>query len=163
MRLTIKTFGKHWDIYGENGRKVGKIKAIGKKELDILDTEGVQQFAVKKNDDQLIVLAKETEILSCSLLRETDAEGRPVQKTLLRPPMAQKLQFCTKRGPLTITQTPNRIFFFSLGEKSLGNITHMTRGKKEMELYSSQISPCQCMILMALSLFMFHDDDVVIV
>lgn len=156
MRLTIKTFGKHWDIYGENGRKLGRIKAIGKKELDILDTEGVQQFVVKKNDDQLIVLAKGTEILSCSL-------GRAVQKTLLRPPMAQKLQFCTKQGPVTITQTPNRIFFFSLGEKSLGNITHMTRGKKEMELYSSQISPCQCMILVALSLFMFHDDDVVIV
>ena len=109
---------------------------------------------------EIIVYADD--FVCCFQYRE-DAEGSRIQKSLVRPPMPEKLRFQIPQGELILVQTEQRNFEIYLDGRKVIEMSHMLRRTKKIRILSDMIPKDYYGIVFALSIFMLHDDDVEIV
>ena len=165
MRLFVKPFIHTYSFYDEKETLIGKVKKRiqNSAELEILNSQEKNAGFVRKNGETLFVKNAFGATFSCHFLYKTDAKGNRVQKSFVRPPMAEKIEVHTEWGPLTIRQTPDRVFDIFLAQKSIGKIKNMLGIKKEIQICSGEIALVFYMGLFSICLFMIHDDDIMIV
>ena len=103
------------------------------------------------------------ESFSASLEYREDAEGSRIQKSLVRPPMPEKLRFQIPQGELIRVQTEQRNFEIYLDGPKVIEISHMLRRTKKIRILSDMIPKDYYGIVFAMAIFMLHDDDIEIV
>lgn len=167
MKLLVKTFLGRFDIYDENHACVGKIKKKMRHAaiLEVTDSKGHSLSTVRKCEDTMVINTEWNENEVAFLCYRTDAEGKRIQESLIRPPMAEKAELSTELGFFAILQKLDRSFEISLDGRNIARVTHMLSRTKEIRTCSSNIHvPIKWLeILFACCWHMLHDDDVYMV
>ena len=166
MEITVKSHLNRFELYAEPGTQLlAQIQRMfhGGKRLEISDAGKKLTACVHQEQETLIVTKDSGESFSASLEYREDAEGSRIQKSLVRPPMPEKLRFQIPQGELILVQTEQRNFEIYLDGRKVIEISHMLRRTKKIRILSDVIPKDYYGIVFAMAIFMLHDDDVEIV
>ena len=155
---------RRYRVCGENGAPAGEVCESPRRacDLSLFDAAGKPAGRVRRDGETLVIEATCAGAFSCPLQYKTDDAGRRVQKTLVRPPMAERVEAKTAFGDLTVCQTPARAFLVSRNGQSAGTVRGLGRGNGSMDLQES-LPPGASLVLFAVCVLLFHDDDIEIV
>jgi hypothetical protein len=164
MKLLVKTGIGKYNFYNVNYVCIGRAKKkfIHGAEMVIQDSEGRKISVVKKHNENIIIETEGGQAVVTFLRYRTDSSGNRVQESLVRPPMAELVEWKTKWGLFTVRQNSDRTFKIFLQEKIAAEIIHMLKKTKEIHIFNTEIPVEVFMILFSVSWFMFHDDDIII-
>lgn len=166
VEITVKSHLNRFELYAGPGTQLlAQIqrRLHGGKRLEISDARKKLTACVHQEQETLIVTKDSGESFSASLEYSEDAEGSRIQKSLVRPPMPEKLRFQIPQGELILVQTEQRNFEIYLDGRKVIEISHMLRRTKKIRILSDVIPKDYYGIVFAMAIFMLHDDDVEIV
>lgn len=90
-----------------------------------------------------------------------DKDGKPLQLSLIRPPMPIGLTLETQWGELHLTQTDQREYQIYLDQKPLGEIQHILHKNKKIRTDDRTSAPPQLYCLSyAIAWFLLQDDRI---
>ena len=166
MEITVKSHLNRFELCAEPGTQLlAQIQRRfhGGKRLEISDAGKKLTACVHQEQETLIVTKDSGESFSASLEYREDAEGSRIQKSLVRPPMPEKLRFHIPQGELILVQTEQRNFEIYLDRRKVIEMSHMLRRTKKIRILSDMIPKDYYGIVFAMAIFMLHDDDIEIV
>ena len=155
---------RRYRVCGENGVPAGEVRESPRRacDLSLFDAAGKPAGRVCRDGETLVIEGTCAGTFSCPLQYKTDAAGRRVQKTLVRPPMAERVEAKTAFGDLAVCQTPARAFLVSRNGQSAGTVRGLAHRHGNMDLQES-FPPGAALVLFAVCVLLFHDDDLEIV
>lgn len=155
---------RRYRVCGENGVPAGEVRESPRRacDLSLFDAAGKPAGRVCRDGETLVIEGTCAGTFSCPLQYKTDAAGRRVQKTLVRPPMAERVEAKTAFGDLAVCQTPARAFRVSRNGQSAGTVRGLAHRHGNMDLQES-LPPGAALVLFAVCVLLFHDDDLEIV
>lgn len=165
MKLIVRQKLGEYNIYDESNSIVGKWKQSyfqGAK-MEFHDTNGTVLYTVKKCGERIEIKGKDDFISECRLHYKQDGNGTIIQKSLFRPPRAEKSVADSLLGKIVIVQNEQRDFTIFLNGMEAGKMTHMMSFRKLLITNSPAISTEQCCVIFILGIYMLHDDDIEIV
>jgi hypothetical protein len=165
MKLIVRQKLREYIVYDVSNSVVGKWKQSyfqGAK-MEFLDTNGTVLYTVKKCGERIEIKGKDDFISECRFHYAQDGNGTIIQKSLFRPPMAEKSVTDFLWGKIVIVQNEQRDFTIYLNGMEAGKMTHMMSFRKQLTIDSPAISTEQCCAIFILGIYMLHDDDIEIV
>lgn len=165
MKLIVRQKPGEYIVYNESNSVVGKWKQCyfqGAK-MEFLDTGGNVLYTLKKCGNRIEIKGNDGFISECCFLYAQDGNGTVIQKSLFRPPMAEKSEMDSLWGKLVIVQNEQRDFTIFLDGMETGKMTRMMSLRKLLITDSLAISTELCCVIFILGIFMLHDDDIEIV
>lgn len=164
MQLYVKTHVNKYVVFNSEDVCVGFVKRrfLPVASLEICAPDGVQIGRVHQIGETLS-LEKNRENFGPYPFDYTVNGKKTPYNSLVKPPMAQQIKLDSQYGSVTIVQHTDRTFHIYIQKREACTILHTLRLRKEIWIYSNKISIECAMILLAVCMFMLHDDDMNIV
>ncbi len=165
MKLIVRQKLGKYIVYDESDSVIGEWKQnyFQGAKMEFLNTDGKVLFTVKKCGKRIEIHGEDSFISECRFLYAQDENGNIVQKSLFRPPMAEKSVLDTLWDEIVIIQNEQREFTIFLNGIETGKMTHMMSLQKQLITDSHDISPELYCVIFILGIYMLHDDDIEIV
>ena len=164
MQLYVKTHVNKYVVFNSEGVCVGFVKRsfLPAASLEICTPDGVQIGCVHQSGET-ISLEKNRENFGPYPFNYAVEGEKPPCNSHVKPPLAQRIKLDSHNGPVTIVQHTDRTFHIYIQKREVCTMIHTLRLRKEILIFSDMISIECAMILLAVCIFMLHDDHMNIV
>ena len=161
MRYSIAYEINRYRIYDKRKRTVGWIRrpVLAGNWLEVYDADGKKRFGVIRQKGEIWLEGAGEDSQHCAMEYAEDENGMGIQKSVLRPPMAEWIAVHTQMGELAVCQKTDRRFSIWMNQRKVGEMTHMQWLVKSIYL-SENLPKEYCGLCFAIGFLMLHEDDV---
>ena len=164
MKYRVTYEINRYQIADERNRTAGWLKrpVLTGNWLEVYGADGSRKYRIVRQDGEIWVEEPGGERRHSAMEFLEDENGKRIQASFLRPPMAERTAVRVKEGELAVCQTEKRQFSIWVNGEKIGELTHMLSPVKSICL-PEDLPKEYCGLCFAIGFLMLHEDDLAVV
>lgn len=163
MRYQCKGIAGKWNIYNEEGLRVGRIQFSLRQKLELRYGGKAETYQYIREKDAIRLEQNGIPYLAGVFQYPIDDTGNKIQKSPFRPPMPTELKIKWKQEDWSLRQLPSRTIEIYRNSQQIGSLGKMAARQKILEWNDEKELTEKGFLCIALGIYLSEDDTIYIV